>query len=66
MPAIRPAQARMLALAMIAGGIFVLVAAAVLSTMGDVPGLVPALVAGVGVLELLFGVMLLVKKGTNG
>lgn len=64
MPTIHPQKAKMLAFAMIAGGLFVLITAAVLWAVGSQSALIPALVAGVGVAELLFGVMILVQKGS--
>lgn len=64
MPGIHPQKAKILAFAMIAGGLFVLITAAVLWSTGQSPGMIPAVVAAVGVAELLFGVMILVQKGS--
>ncbi|MBK8286731.1 MAG: hypothetical protein IPK97_18735 [Ahniella sp.] len=65
MPNARPPKLAFIAFGMIAGGIFLLIAAAVMSRMNDVADFVPWLVAGVGMAELMFGAMLLIKKGTR-
>lgn len=54
---------RIIAFAMMAGGVFVLMTAAVLWLRHDVSAPVPMLIAAVGAAELLFGVMLLIQKG---
>jgi len=54
---------RIIAFAMMAGGVFVLITAAVLYLRHDVGAPVPMLIAAVGLAELLFGVMLLIQKG---
>lgn len=64
MPGIHPQKAKVLGFAMIAGGLFVLITAAVLGSSGSQTPMVPAIVAAVGLAELMFGVMILIKKGS--
>lgn len=64
MPGIHPQKAKLLGFAMIAGGLFVVITAAVLGSSGAQSPMIPAIVAAVGVAELLFGVMVLIKKGS--
>ncbi|WP_146151938.1 hypothetical protein [Ahniella affigens] len=64
MPGIHPQKAKVLGFAMIAGGVFVLVTALVLLNSDGQAPMIPAVVAAVGAAELLFGVMILIKKGS--
>lgn len=64
MPGIHPQKVKLLGYAMIAGGLLVVITAVVLGNTGAQSPMIPAIIAAVGVAELLFGVMILIKKGS--